>query len=105
LAAPLKVKAGSAALEVRRSYQSTNGEIAQVTISTPPSIALSSLDDDEARKSLSGSTAIGTPLFSAIPPSGSTSFVLVRKLTLACSCPCEIEATPFRIPDALSLRG
>lgn len=36
LAAPLKVKAGSAALEVRRSYQSTNGEIAQVTISTHP---------------------------------------------------------------------
>jgi DNA-binding GntR family transcriptional regulator len=36
LAGPLKVKAGSAALEVRRSYQSTNGEIAQVTISTHP---------------------------------------------------------------------
>jgi GntR family transcriptional regulator len=36
LAGPLKVKAGSPALEVRRSYQSTNGEIAQVTISTHP---------------------------------------------------------------------
>jgi DNA-binding GntR family transcriptional regulator len=36
LAGPLKVKAGSAALEVRRSYKSTSGEIAQVTISTHP---------------------------------------------------------------------
>jgi GntR family transcriptional regulator len=36
LAGPLKVKAGSAALEVRRSYKSASGEIAQVTISTHP---------------------------------------------------------------------
>jgi len=36
LAGPLKIKAGSAALEVRRCYKSTNGEIAQVTISTHP---------------------------------------------------------------------
>jgi DNA-binding GntR family transcriptional regulator len=36
LAGPLEVKAGSAALEVRRSYKSTHGEIAQVTISTHP---------------------------------------------------------------------
>jgi DNA-binding GntR family transcriptional regulator len=36
LAGPLKVKAGSPALEVRRSYKATNGEIAQVTISTHP---------------------------------------------------------------------
>jgi GntR family transcriptional regulator len=36
LAGALKVEAGTAALEVRRSYELTNGEIAQVTISTHP---------------------------------------------------------------------
>jgi DNA-binding GntR family transcriptional regulator len=36
LALGLKVKAGSAALEVRRAYKLTNGDIAQVTISTHP---------------------------------------------------------------------
>ena len=36
LAGSLKVKAGTAALEVRRTYKMTNGAIAQVTISTSP---------------------------------------------------------------------
>src|SRR5262245_19873546 len=36
LAGPLKVKAGSAALEVRRSYKTATGTTAQVTISTHP---------------------------------------------------------------------
>jgi GntR family transcriptional regulator len=36
LAGPLKVKAGTAALEVRRSYKTATGRIAQVTISTHP---------------------------------------------------------------------
>lgn len=36
LADSLKVKAGTAALEVRRTFKLTNGEIAQVTISTHP---------------------------------------------------------------------
>ena len=36
LAGDLKVKAGTAALEVRRSYKTDNGETAQVTISTHP---------------------------------------------------------------------
>ncbi len=36
LAGSLKVKAGTAALEVRRTYRMTNGEIAQVTLSTSP---------------------------------------------------------------------
>jgi len=36
LAGDLKVKAGTAALEVQRSYKTANGETAQVTISTHP---------------------------------------------------------------------
>jgi DNA-binding GntR family transcriptional regulator len=36
LAASLKVEAGSAALEVRRSYRTSDGKIAQVTISVHP---------------------------------------------------------------------
>ena len=36
LAGELKVKAGTAALEVRRTYKLTSGQIAQVTISTHP---------------------------------------------------------------------
>ena len=36
LARPLEVKAGTAALEVRRSYTTASGAIAQVTISTHP---------------------------------------------------------------------
>ena len=36
LADTLKVRVGSAALEVRRAYKVTNGDIAQVTISTHP---------------------------------------------------------------------
>lgn len=36
LAGPLKVKTGTAALEVRRTYTMTHGGIAQVTISTHP---------------------------------------------------------------------
>ena len=32
----LKVKAGTAALEFRRTYKMSNGEIAQVTINTHP---------------------------------------------------------------------
>lgn len=36
LAASLKAKPGSAALEVRRAYQTSNGKMAQVTISTHP---------------------------------------------------------------------
>lgn len=36
LAEALKVKAGSAGLEVRRIYQTSSGEIAQVTVSTHP---------------------------------------------------------------------
>ena len=37
LAAELKVDAGSAALEMRRTYTTSDGEIAQVTINTHPS--------------------------------------------------------------------
>jgi DNA-binding GntR family transcriptional regulator len=36
LARPLKVRAGTAALEVQRSYTTASGRIAQVTISTHP---------------------------------------------------------------------
>jgi DNA-binding GntR family transcriptional regulator len=36
LAASLKVEAGSAALEVQRTYKTSNGKIAQLTISTHP---------------------------------------------------------------------
>lgn len=36
LAADLKIKAGSAALEVRRTYKTSDGKIAQVTINTHP---------------------------------------------------------------------
>jgi DNA-binding GntR family transcriptional regulator len=36
LAGPLKVRAGTAALEVRRTYKATDGRVAQVTLSTHP---------------------------------------------------------------------